>query len=200
MKFLQHIQQSLEEFYGAKTGLDIGEFIRTQNDFHGLGSLIVDQNKPHDIELAVLFDRDLLTAWDPKAEPLEKHLRSISVPFEEVSHFVYFAFNHNRGRSVTPLELEIQSEVDRILLAFHGPVPLALEQKLELLRDLKRRPYSKEQHQRYEDSRKIAKTFLLNHLPENPQDWEKPQWHTLSRFFHSDLAEKIHLSRIKGCS
>lgn len=192
MKQLFEIQVFLEEIYGAKTGLDVRDFVRAIPNLESLGQLVVDQSEKGVLDLALLLDRDILSSWEV-SQPTP---RALSVCFEETSHFVYLAFNHERGRNVTQLELETQSEVDRILLAFHSPhSQLSPEAPDILLRELNEVSYEATLAPRYEEARKFANRFLQKLSGGNPKAWSQTEFRLLREFFHSDLSEKIHLSR-----
>jgi hypothetical protein len=118
----------------------------------------------------------------------------VSVPFEEVSHFVYLSFNHNRRRSVTALEMEIQSEVDRILLAYHGSFALPTLTRARLLEELFDKPYE-HKNKRYEEARLAASQFMRRLSGGDPHAWTPAEFEQLRKFFHSDLSEKIRMSR-----
>jgi hypothetical protein len=190
MHFLSQIQRYLEETYGLHTGLDVTAFIRWTEGFDRLGEMVIEEEKGN-LNLAIIFDRDILAAWDRGRETLKP--REVSVPFEEVSHFVYLAFNHERGRNVTPLELELQSEVDRIMLAFHGEtLKVSHENRKSLLAELFEKKYVSSQ---YEESRLMAVKLLKHLAGGDPSAWSKAEFETLRKFFHSDLSEKLHLVR-----
>lgn len=192
MQFLYQIQSCLEECYGATTGLDVRDFVRESSGFGPLGELLVEQNDPDDIGVALLFDRDVLAAWESSRPRVLPNSRQVSVPFEEVSHFVYLSFNHARGRNVTGLEMEMQSEVDRILLAFHGGFECGTAQKDELLVELMNQTYNKKN---YEEARRAAAAFIHGLSGGDPNAWSPAEFCELRRFFHSDLSEKMRLAR-----
>jgi hypothetical protein len=185
---LARVQRHLEEAYGARTGLDIRDFVRTIPGLDGLGRLLVHTDASRDLDLALLLDRDLFSAWSLGTGA---QTRTHSVVFEEASHFVYLAFNHHRGRDVTGLEMEIQSEVDRIFLAFGPDAPLGPEAKEQLLVELLNSPY---QASPYETARRAAASFVRS-LGADPRSWDSESFERLRRFFHSDLGEKLHWSR-----
>ncbi len=192
MKALRHLelmQIHLEETYGAKTGLQVKEFVRSIAKLDKLGSLVVQTQNNSDLDLALLFDRDILAAFDSSATP---STRALSVTFEEVSHFVYLSFNHQRGRNVTQLEMEIQSEIDRVLLAFHGGPTTPAAQQNELLTELLEKSYSDAD---YEHARKTAAAFLRQLSGGDPRAWTPGDFTQLRKFFHSDLSEKLHLAK-----
>jgi len=192
MRFLAQIQKMLEENYGAHTGLNVLDYVHMGSKIPELGKLLVEHDpKGEDLNVALLFDRDILAAWQPESTGTHS-LRNLSVPLEEVSHFVYLSFNHNRGRNITTLEMEIQSEVDRILVAFHGPfdVPHDLQQKM--LFELMERPYDQEN---YEVARKTAAAFVRLLCGAQPEAWSEEEFTQLRKFFHSDLSQKINIAK-----
>ncbi len=193
MRFLRDIQIHLEEWYGASTGLDVGDFVVAAPNFGRLGELLV-QDEAGDLEIALLLDRDILAAWDPHGEKstAPEPTRALTVPFEEVSHFVYLGFNHRRGRNVTALEMEIQSEIDRVLLAYHGPFGLRDEQSAAILNELNERRYESARH---EESRVAAAAFLRRLSGGDPRAWNERERESLRAFFHSDLSEKLRFAR-----
>ena len=65
MNFLASIQNKLEDHYGAKTGLNVLDFIRSTPNLPGLGKLLVEQeNEAGDLNIALLLDRDVLESWN----------------------------------------------------------------------------------------------------------------------------------------
>lgn len=194
MKFLKQIQDSLEEFYGAKTGLNVMDFVRPTEGNRRKGELLVEQNpQSEDINLALLLDVDILEAWQSFSKPDKEE--QVSVPIEEVSHFVYLAFNHNRGRNITQLEMEIQSEVDRVLLAFHGSFEFDSQVQTSILNSLFEKSYTS---QNYEEARLASAQFLRTLCQRNPKDWTRLDFERLRRFFHNDLPGKMLLSQEKS--
>ena len=196
MKFLKNIQGHLEDVYGAKTGLDVTDFVRSIKNFTNLGSLVVETESEGDLNIALLLDRDILSCWE--AGQRVEQIRSITVPIGEVSHFVYLGFNHNRGRNITQLEMELQSEIDRLLVAFHGTLPINDATKSQMLKEVFDSAYSAGAGDRYEEARKIACSFLRTLSGTDPRAWTTRDFETLRRFFHSDLSEKIFLSQRTG--
>lgn len=198
MDFLHKIQLFLEEGYGAHTGIDVRHFVKAQNALKGSGKLLIEQEaETADLNIALLLDRDILAAWESWNSPARAQLSAldISVPMEEVSHFVYLSWNHTRGRNVTSLEMEIQSEVDRVFLAFHGELLLPEASALQLLNDLFHKPYTGAD---YELARLTAARFIRFLGDGNPAAWTETEFRQLREFFHSDLSRKIALSRDSG--
>jgi hypothetical protein len=199
LHFLSRIQTRLEEFYGARTGTDVRDFVRASPQLPGLGHLVVEQTREgEDVNLALLLDRDILDAWEAHALCRDTEFgpglspTDVSVPLEEVSHFVYFSWNHGRGRNVTGLEMEIQSEVDRIVLAFHGQLDLPDGHRARLLKDLQGTAYGEE---RYETARRAAGAFIRQLRNGDPAAWTPTEFRRLREFFNSNLEHKLRLAR-----
>lgn len=188
MRFLNDIQRAIEDTYGAATGLDVRDFVVPRADFKPLGSLLVAQLAQDDLDVALLFDRDVLAAFEGSAP------KAVAVSIEEVSHFVYLSYNHARGRNVTALEMEMQSEVDRILLAFHGTLDIDANVRAHLLTELYEHRYPDE---RYEAGRRAAARLVRGLSGGDPRAWTAREFELLRRFFHSDLSEKLSLAERK---
>jgi hypothetical protein len=198
MTVFKNLQFFLEETYGVKTGLDVSEFIRPLPKLDSLGQLLIDQSNDEEPSVALLLDRDIFEAWcsfSQSSEVSEKDSRRFSVVCEELSHFVYFGYNHQRGRNITALEMEIQSEIDRILLAFHAKLNVTESVKIKLVHELNEISYPTEMGPRYEESRITAKNFLNQLGLKNPQAWAAKEFSILRNFFHNDLPGKLALSK-----
>lgn len=193
MKFFRDVQTALEAHYGAATGLDVSDFVRSVKGLDNPGQMIVQQiPESTDLDLALLFDRDFLSAWGAAEAVKQPSGDALSVVFEEISHFVYLSFNHARGRNVTRLELEIQSEVDRIWLAYHGGLGVGMAGAEHLRSALFGRAYDTAA---YEESRLIARRFLSGgERAPDPAAWTNDDFRRQRDFFHSDLARKLFLA------
>lgn len=187
---LGQLQQLLEEFYGAPTELNVCDFVKFCQSPDLPASLQILQDKiKGNIELTLLLDRDLFCA---SGKTSVNHAAILS---EELSHFVYLAFNHRRQRNITHLELELQSEVDRIVLAFEGCKNLAQHSSpQELYSKLIYESYA-ENFPVHEEGRNLAATFLRRLSPEGPKSWTEAEITKIRSFFHKDLPEKIHMLR-----
>jgi hypothetical protein len=180
--FLEKAQRVLEDRYRLSPGATVTDFIRLIPGLKARGTLWIEQSQDSpDLDVAVLLDRDLFEAL-PHAAP------SVSVGLEEVSHFVYLSHNHNRGRNVTRLEMEIQSEVDRIVLAFDPRLGLTQEISETLLQELHFKPYSSAD---YETARSTASEFLRSLRRHDPRAWTDEEHRAIQRFYELPLQEKL---------
>lgn len=191
-------QALLEDFYGAKTQLNVCDFVRfvrtaqcdeSVNKNTSPAQLLLKQDPDQkNIDIALLLDRDIFSASHSQPH------RSWSILFEEVSHFVYLCFNHHRDRNVSRLEMELQSEVDRVLLAHLMDGGLAEANVLDgIIQDLFENSY--EDLERYEKGRQWAIKYFQKMTKINPREWSSKEYQSLRSFFHRDLSEKIHLLR-----
>ena len=182
------VQNYLENYYNIKTNANIDDFTKIVGDSVN-NQLLIDQqayqnHSSPDVDLLLLLQRDVLSAFDPHSPHCPHKMGAL---IEEVSHFVYFTFNHLQRRNITTLEMEIQSEVDRVVLAKFCP-----QRDYKLLKILFSKSYS---CSKYEHARQIATRFIAKLSSPFAHKWTEQDRSRLMHFFHSDLSQKIHLSR-----
>jgi hypothetical protein len=190
MKFFRQIQNDLESLYQIKTNLDVSEFICSTKNFKSLGALWVNQDNETDVSLRLMLDQDIFEA--ALAGHQDPNSLVHSVCFEEVSHFVYLSWNHLLGKNVTAIEMEMQSEIDRIYLAFHGSILLTKQIQDELLLSFLERPYPEERH---EFSRLESRRFLRSLESKNPSEWTQNDFDKIRNYFHCGLNSKLALAK-----
>jgi len=192
---LKYFQNLLEDFYGAKTNLNVCDFVKFVENPSKLASMqVLQHNERRDIDLAILLDRDIFSASRPKSS---MHWGIIA---EELSHFIYLAFNHRRGRDITSFEMELQSEIDRVVLAreFSSVEKRVSTAPTEFnahhaLRTLLTSPY--EEGSVYEKSRILAAKYMKTFSSGDMTHFSSQEKQKLCDFFHSDLPKKLHLVR-----
>lgn len=119
------------------------------------------------MDLAVYLESGLLERLDG-TDPLEDlhddNLGDFLTALEGVSHFVYLVWNAMLGKQVTLLELELQAEVDKFVVAAQllarqrGGVPSALHDRL--FRHFRLVPgLDAEQRRRYLDASRYASDY-----------------------------------------
>jgi hypothetical protein len=124
LSVLARIQRGLEALYRVETRLSIDAFVvdaaaraasapgRTPRE----QLLIREQRETDELALAVFVDEAALAnldAHDPAAGLHDRNFGDFCLAVEGVSHFVYVALAAGAERSVSPLELELQAEVDK---------------------------------------------------------------------------------------
>lgn len=138
---LKKIQDRLLELYRLKTGHNVEDFAAPvlEDDANatvvqsrlGQEALIVRQSGQH-LELALFVDPAVLNNLereDPFSFLGRHNLKAFCTAVEGVSHFLYLVLHAEENRPVTQLELELQAEVDKYLLAallfekHHAEVP-----------------------------------------------------------------------------
>ena len=139
---LEKMQQRLERIYEVKSGLDVHDFLITDNEFvsymdkhHGLRQsaeklLVSHVDDQLDVSLYIKQDIiDLLGRDDPMINLHEGNISEYLIALEGVSHLIYLAWNARYDRQISLFELELQAEVDKyiftmILLANQGDYQL----------------------------------------------------------------------------
>lgn len=125
---LEKIQKDLETLYAFKLDQNVKNFLtqtgkqkgskKVGGRFHN-EALIIKQNEG-DIEVALFIHPKLLQqlkADNPYANLNLGNLEPFLIATEGVSHFLYFISRAEKQLPVTQLEMELQAEVDKYLLA-----------------------------------------------------------------------------------
>ncbi|KPK56246.1 MAG: hypothetical protein AMS22_01840 [Thiotrichales bacterium SG8_50] len=143
---LRTLQRHLERIYEIRVEENVDRFLitdaelarqldRTECPRAVPEKLLVHQDGDY-VDLALYLDEELLTRWaadDPIENLHHGNLSTFCTVLEGVSHFLYLCWNATHDRAVTLLELELQAEVDKFILAavlfgrqFGGRVPTGL--------------------------------------------------------------------------
>ena len=123
---LRAIQGGLEATYRVSTDLDVEDFLvddRQRRAAHA-GRTPEEQLLVHEadgeVAIGLFVDGgalERLTHHDPRRRLDEDNLPDFLLALEGVSHFVYLAHRARASRSVSAVELELQAEVDKWLVA-----------------------------------------------------------------------------------
>ena len=127
---LEALQLGLERLYDIHLDYRVEDFVITDpvlaRELEGnpearptAEKLLVRQHEDG-LDLTLYLDAELLErleAIGPHGEPGSGELADYCTVLEGVSHFLYLAWNAGHGREVTPLELELQAEVDKYVVS-----------------------------------------------------------------------------------
>jgi hypothetical protein len=147
---LNRLQRHLENIYEVQSGYRVADFLiddpalarrldSTPNARDIPEKLLIRQDG-ESLDLALYLDPDLLRRLDDN-DPTEslhgENLHDFWMALEGISHFLYLTWNAGHERSVSLLEMELQAEVDKYILAaflfgrqMRGLVPRALYRQL----------------------------------------------------------------------
>jgi hypothetical protein len=125
---LQHLLESIYEVHsgylvadfliddpGLARELDVSETARELPE-----KLLIHQQGEDAVSIALYLDRGLLQrlkADDPTVCLHRENLHDFCLALEGISHFLYFTWNAMYERRVSLLEMELQAEVDKYVLA-----------------------------------------------------------------------------------
>jgi hypothetical protein len=124
---LASLQDALAEIYDLPDTPDVREFLMTDRArLRGIAAarpcdeqlLLAEEGDT--LSMALFIDRavlERLARRDPQASLTHANLADWLTVAEGVSHFVYVAWNTGFDKPVTLLELELQAEVDKYVLA-----------------------------------------------------------------------------------
>ncbi len=175
---LNRLQRHLENIYEVHSGYRVADFLiddpalarrldNTPNARDIPEKLLIRQDG-ESLDLALYLAPDLLRRLDDN-DPTEslhgENLHDFWMALEGISHFLYLTWNAGHERSVTLLEMELQAEVDKYILAaflfgrqLRGLVPKALYRQLFEAARFDERLDAAERH-RYRSANYFASRF-----------------------------------------
>ena len=149
---LNRLQRHLENIYEVRSNYQVADFLisdpalaRELDESETARELpekllIRKQQGEEDVNLGLYLDPELLRrleANDPTQNLDGQNLHDFWLAIEGISHFLYFTWNASFERRVSLLEMELQGEVDKYILAAilfysqqQGAVPARLHQHL----------------------------------------------------------------------
>lgn len=165
------VQRRLESLYALDPEAPVTDFlVATDAASHlpGAGSRTLVAQQGDEVSVGVVLDGSIgagLETADPRERLDGTNLGPFSTLTEEVSHFLYVLFRARSDRPVTQLELELQGEVDKYLVALffrglreEGALSERLRQQLfaryQLVAGL-----SAESSERYHEASRLANRY-----------------------------------------
>ena len=147
---LNDLQQRLEDIYAIQTSYPVEAFVTTNRELADtlennpaarcLPEKLLIRTTADGIDLSLYLDKtivDQLSVCDITSNGHEDHMETFCTAVEGISHFVYLLWRAQQGYSVSLLELELQAEVDKYIMAVailaqhdQGKVPLHLHAQL----------------------------------------------------------------------
>jgi hypothetical protein len=126
------VQRRIESLYALPPEAPVSEFLVPQaaaRQLPGGGSRTLVAQHGDEVSVGVVLEDSVgasLEQADPRERIDDRNLGSFTTLTEEVSHFLYLVYRARSDRQVTQLELELQGEVDKYLVALYF---LGLEQE-----------------------------------------------------------------------
>lgn len=208
---LNKLQRELEAIYAIELQHRVHDFVI--DDPH-LASLIDNSPNARDIpekllihqdgenvDIALYLDSELIKRLEEN-DPTEKlhnhNIHDFWLALEGISHFLYFTWNVEYERPVSLLELELQAEVDKFILAalllekqFNGYIPQGLHYHLFENAGFDAR-LDEQELIRYRDANYFAGKFCL-HIKERflRHRHYEPLINELRRFYRLNHHNKI---------
>jgi hypothetical protein len=127
---LRRLQRQLERLYEIEVGHDVEDFLTTDAELvrqidagpaaRDVPEKLLVRQSGEEVELSLYLDEALVARLgrdDPSERLHDGNLEDFCTALEGVSHFLYVAWNTRYDRGVSLLELELQAEVDKFILA-----------------------------------------------------------------------------------
>jgi len=115
------LQRCLERLYDVNSGHDVEQFV--VHDLHlsnRLAEALLIQETPDRLDVSLHLDAalvDRLRQDDPTVALHDGNLCDFLTALEGVSHFLYLVWSASHDRRVSLLELELQAEIDKFIVA-----------------------------------------------------------------------------------
>jgi hypothetical protein len=136
---LSGLQALLSELYALDLEYEVDDFVTTDGELaralddggRELDEKLLIAENGGEAEVSLYLEQRLLERLeqrDPLTRLDSENIEDFWTAFEGVSHFTYYAWNAQREKTVTLLEMELQAEVDKyvattLLLARQGQRP-----------------------------------------------------------------------------
>jgi hypothetical protein len=213
---LRALQGGLESMYRVETDLDVCDFLVGGEGRNALRPSMTIERAPREqllirpddegLQLGLFVDErtlENLAMRDPRRRLDEANLQDFLLAVEGVSHFVYLVHRAKQDRPVSAVELELQAEVDKYLVA----LLVSWNQSGEPPPDLRARLFgrvtfagdlSREERERYELANSAADEyaasledrFVRSHAVDDMLG-------EVRRFYRKGLAEKLeHITQL----
>lgn len=200
---LRRIDRAIKRLYNLDFAPSVERFLVSVPGSKRPGALLLSKQGEEDLEMGIHLSAKILRSIQqfPKGRwgewPMEK-LQAFSVVTEEVSHFHYVRYHATQGRQISQLELELQGDIDKFLIAYftnpHPSSEAGFEQLFEqFFSKFKLRPgLTMEEEQRYVEANRLARRYILK-LASQLQDprGREDLLRRLRKFYRLSAAEKI---------
>ncbi len=200
---LRRIDKAIKRLYNLDFSRSVEEFLVVLPQAKQPGALLVAHAPDKTLEMGIhlgptvrkglkSFPRGLWVEW-----PRET-LQAFTVATEEISHFHYVRYHATQGRQVSQLELEMQGEIDKFLIAYFTNSESATKDGFEKLYEqffLQFRlqvGLDEEEQQRYLEANRLAQRFIRK-LADQLQDPHEREavFRFLRKFYRLNAVEKI---------
>ena len=123
-------QALLSDLYALDLAYEVDDFVTTDADLaraldaggRELDEKLLIAETDGEADVSLYLDPGVLERLG-RSDPLERldadNIEDFWTAFEGVSHFTYYAWNAQREKHVTMLEMELQAEVDKYLSLIH---------------------------------------------------------------------------------
>ncbi|MBI2981165.1 MAG: hypothetical protein HYY44_02505 [Deltaproteobacteria bacterium] len=210
MKLLNEIQEQFEKIYRLPPlqpvqGFLIDEQTARRNHLHfdhSVSELLLIVEQPPETRIGLYISREVLERLED-SEPFQnltsENLEDFCTAVEGVSHFLYFLIRSGQTRPVSPLELELQAEVDKFVLCtfmleqqggrrVSQALIISLFENYHLIPSI-----SLSEQERYQLANRLAWQYCQS-LKKFSRPIHRRQWvREIRRFHQKNLQEKIHL-------
>jgi len=194
------LQKKIEEIYRLNRCPEVNQYLLSPKEFKKFSKTsdnpqVIYVDEGNDATLGVYFGKRIFKRIKNKVKIFT--LQDFCVMTEEISHFIYLVWSKSNGKKITLLDLEIQAEVDKYLLATSF-----FSSKNDVFsnifgRFMLRKNLGKEEQSRYIEATRLGKKLAATWRKRKISNKEKMGW--LRHFYRQNPANRIWMIE-KGVS
>lgn len=194
--YVTELQKKIESINGQDNPLKSEDFVWPTQEQNAL--IVSQQNGISDV--AICLQEKILHYFSSRRYPKDfsfEDLPSLSVLIEELSHFSFFCEKSHKKQEISPLDMEIQAEVDKFSFALHCLEEMERESERHFVYEvLFENPQlgdwvAEKDRELYLDANQIAKNFCRSFLKEKKRLSDSKD--LFQTFFAMSPAEKRKL-------
>lgn len=203
------IQIHLQKLHVVESSVNICDFLVSEDEFKEREALnprgqVLLKEHSEDVEIAVVISEDIkeqLVAQDPRKLLSLKNLDAFTVVIEEISHFHMLCHRASIHQPLTPLEMELQAEFDKVVLCTQWLYKQSGDEHLvPLLRLLFDQSLFLNQSniEIYRESSRLIANFLFrlaDKKTNSPSLQNERAQEFIKEFFRASMQKKRHLLR-----
>src|SRR5687767_8386015 len=120
---IRKIDRAIKRLYNLDSRLSAEDFLVVKPQPGFQGALLVHSEQPNQISVGIYLNESVRRSLRvfPKGRSAfwsKETLSAFTVATEEVSHFHYLLHHVTAGRPVSQLEMELQGDIDKFLVAY----------------------------------------------------------------------------------
>ncbi|MCC7460617.1 MAG: hypothetical protein IT286_04865 [Proteobacteria bacterium] len=186
------LQKKIEKIYRLSSCPEAQQYVLSPKQFKKLAKSsnnpqVIYQDEGDDMSLGIYLGSNLFKRIKQKSRIFS--FQDFCVMSEEISHFIYLIWSKSNGKTINLLDLEVQAEVDKFVLAsdFFGSKKQIFQKMFKNFN--MRQNLREDEQERYYTANRLGKKFALSMLSEKVTPLKKMNW--LRMFYRQNINNRI---------